>query len=51
MRVPNVASGQVPGLDALGIRPASLLAVAPTYLSPGQGVARLNRWRALRSGA
>jgi uncharacterized protein YbjT (DUF2867 family) len=51
MRVPNVASGQVPGLDALGIRPASLLAVAPTYLSPGQGVARLNRWRALRTGA
>ncbi len=48
MRVPNVATGQLPGLDALGIEPASLQAVAPSYLSPHQGVARFNRWRALR---
>ena len=46
MRVPNVASGELPGLEALGIRPAALEAVAPSYLSPGKGVARLNRWRA-----
>jgi NADH dehydrogenase len=50
MRVPNVATGQLPGLDDLGIRPSSLLAVAPSYLSPGQGVARFNRWRSLRAG-
>lgn len=49
MRVPNVATGQLPGLDALGIEAASLQAVAPGYLSPDQGVARFNRWRALRS--
>ena len=47
MRVPNVATGLLPGLDALGIEAASLAAVAPSYLSPGQGVARFNRWRAL----
>lgn len=51
MRVPNVASGQLPGLRDLGIEPAALQAVAPGYLSPGQGVARLDRWRALRAGA
>jgi len=49
MRVPNVASAQLPGLRALGIEPAALQAVAPGYLSPGQGVARLNRWRAARA--
>ena len=49
MRVPNVATAQGPGLDALGIEAASLQAVAPSYLSPHQGVARFNRWRALRS--
>ncbi len=49
MRVPNVATGQLPGLGALGIEAASLQAVAPTYLSPHRGVARFNRWRALRS--
>ena len=49
MRVPNVATGQLPGLGALGIEAASLPAVAPSYLSPDQGAARLDRWRALRS--
>jgi len=49
MRVANVASGQLPGLQALGIEPASLQAVAPTYLAPGQGVARFDRWRAFRA--
>jgi uncharacterized protein YbjT (DUF2867 family) len=51
MQVPNVASGKLPGLDALGIRPSSLRAIAPTYLSPGQGVARFNRWRRSRADA
>jgi uncharacterized protein YbjT (DUF2867 family) len=50
MRVPNVATSLLPGLDALGIVASSLHAIAPTYLSPGQGVARFNRWRAAKSG-
>lgn len=32
MQVPNVATGQLPGLDALGITPASPLAIVPAYL-------------------
>ncbi|MBU6502956.1 MAG: complex I NDUFA9 subunit family protein [Burkholderiales bacterium] len=36
MKVDNVASGQVPGLQALGISPSSVSAIAPTYLNaPG----------------
>ena len=46
MQVPNVATPGQPGLQALGIEPASLEAVAPTYLAPGQGPSRLLRWRA-----
>lgn len=46
LTVPNVASGRLPGLAELGITPASLQAVLPTYLSDGAGVARLNAWRA-----
>lgn len=46
LSVPNVASGRLPGLAELGIAPASLEAVLPTYLSPGSGVARLDAWRA-----
>ena len=45
--VPNVAGGQYPGLAALDITPSSLQAIAPGYLTPGQGIARMNRWRAL----
>ncbi len=48
LTVPNVASGTLPGLAALGITPASLEAVLPTYLAPGRGVARLDAWRARR---
>ncbi len=48
LRVPNVATGELPGLQALDIEPASLEAVAPTYLSRGQGIERLNLWRSLR---
>lgn len=48
LSVPNVPGGQCPGLAALGIAPASLEAVLPTYLAPGMGVARLDAWRARR---
>ncbi len=37
MRVPNIASGNLAGLEALGITPAALEAVAPTYLGPLSG--------------
>ena len=49
MRVPNVATGQHPGLDSLGIRASALEAIAPSYLAPAQGLARLDPWRARRS--
>ena len=48
MQVPNVASGQLPGLDALGIVPTALEAIAPAYLAHSGGRARLDRWRAAR---
>ena len=32
MKVDNVASGQLPGLTALGITPSALAAIVPTYL-------------------
>lgn len=37
MSVPNIASGNLPGLEALGITPASLEAIAPSYLGPNAG--------------
>ena len=46
MTVPNVASGTLPGLDALGIRATAMSAIAPGYLSRGQGPARLDAFRA-----
>ncbi len=46
MQVPNIATGQWPGLAALGITPAALEAIAPQYLRAGQGLARLDPWRA-----
>lgn len=45
MLVPNVASGKVPELEALGITPRTLEAVAPGYLGADRGRARLGRWR------
>ena len=45
MQVPNVASGSVPGLQALDITPTALEAVAPAYLGDGFARARLGRWR------
>jgi NADH dehydrogenase len=46
MQVPNVAGGQLPGLQALGVQPAALEAVGPGYLGPGVGRGRFNRFRA-----
>jgi NADH dehydrogenase len=46
MRVPNVAGGQLPGLEALGITATALEAVGPGYLGQCAGRARLERWRA-----
>lgn len=44
LRVPNVASGRLPGLADLGIEPTALEAVAPGYLR--RGASRHDRWRA-----
>ena len=46
MEVPNVASGAVPGLSAVGITAASLRSIGPTYLATGHGCARLDTLRA-----
>ncbi len=46
MRVDNVASGQWPGLRALGIEPSSLGGVAPSYLGHSGPRSRLDAWRA-----
>ena len=43
MQVDNVASGSLPGLQALGIQPAALAGIAPGYLGPRS---RLDAWRA-----
>ena len=37
MKADNVASGSVPGLQALGITPAPLEPIAAHYLSPAAG--------------
>jgi NADH dehydrogenase len=46
MRVPNVASGRLPGLDRLGIEATPLEAIAPRYLGHVSGEKRLEAWRA-----
>lgn len=46
MKLPNIASGQLPGLAALGITPTALEAVAPGYLGAQHGRARLEKLRA-----
>jgi NADH dehydrogenase len=45
MKVDNVAGGRLPGLQDLGIQPASVTAVAPEYLSTRHGCQRFNLWR------
>jgi uncharacterized protein YbjT (DUF2867 family) len=47
LQAPNVASKTLPGLDALGVAPSSLSALAPTYLSAG-AAERLDALRAQR---
>lgn len=46
MRVPNVASGRWPDLQALGVTPTPVTSIAPLYL-PGKHVGgeQLNDWR------
>lgn len=46
MRVANVASGKLPGLDRLGIEATPLEAIAPRYLGHVSGEKRLEAWRA-----
>ena len=46
MQVPNVAGGVLPGLDWLGIKPASLAQIAPGYLGHHDGRAQLDALRA-----
>jgi len=46
MRVPNVAGGALPGLEAFDIEAAALEAVAPSYLDRHRGTARLDTLRA-----
>ena len=48
MSVDNVASGQWPGLQALGIRPAELASVAPDYLGERGPRSHLLRHRSMR---
>lgn len=48
MAVPNVATGTLPGLAALGIQPAALEDVAPAYLAATHGATQLDRFRARR---
>lgn len=45
MQTDNIASGVLPGLDALGITPAALQAVAPLYLGPRGANDGLDRYR------
>ncbi len=46
MQVPNVATGTLPGLQALGIAPAAPGAVAPGYLGAAGAAGLLDRFRA-----
>ncbi len=45
MQVDNVASGRLPGLDALGIAAAPLAAVGPLYLGSAGPAAQLDSYR------
>ena len=46
MRLANVASGKLPGLDRLGIEATPLESIAPRYLGHVSGEKRLEAWRA-----
>ena len=45
MQTDNIASGALPGLQALGIAPAALEAVAPLYVRPRGVNDGLDRYR------
>ena len=45
MQTDNVASGALPGLEALGVQVSALSAIAPTYLRPAQADVHLARRR------
>ncbi len=47
MRVPNIASGQQPGLAQLGITPSSITPIAPTYLAAAR---TMDQYRKSHSG-
>ena len=47
LKVPNVASGTLPGLARLGIVPTALEAIAPGYLGARAGRGRLDSWRSV----
>jgi NADH dehydrogenase len=47
MRVPNVASGALPGLESLGIVPSALEPIAADYLGGMGGSTRFGAFRAL----
>ncbi len=42
MRSPNIASGKLPGLAALGIEPGSIYAIVPTYIGAAR---RMDQYR------
>jgi hypothetical protein len=46
MKVDNVASGRLPGLERLGITPRSIESVMPPILGRRDGIARLDPLRA-----
>lgn len=48
MRVPNVATGRLPGLEALGVRASAIGAVMPPLLARGATADDLRRMRARR---
>jgi NADH dehydrogenase len=49
MRIDNVASGKLPGLADLGIKPAALSAIVPTFLNPHGAHGPQTRYVGLRA--
>lgn len=45
LTVPNVASGEWPGLESLGITPVGVHSIAPTFLGVRNNRSRLLHWR------
>lgn len=45
MKVPNIASRELPGLEALGIEASALGAIVPQYLGQDRGCQRFDPWR------